>query len=82
MLANQPRYTFAHPYILADNRHYTFYIWSKILGRSGEVRMALAMPYVYSIYSLIRSLSGGQHQVCGEFDSCQASLPCLKHSHN
>jgi len=23
------RYTYAHPYLLADNRHYTFYIWKK-----------------------------------------------------
>jgi alpha-1,2-glucosyltransferase len=24
-------YTLAHPYLLADNRHYTFYIWRRII---------------------------------------------------
>ena len=24
-------YTVAHPYLLADNRHYTFYIWRRII---------------------------------------------------
>ena len=27
------RYSLAHPYLLADNRHYTFYIWRRLLGR-------------------------------------------------
>lgn len=26
------RFTIAHPYILADNRHYTFYLWKRILS--------------------------------------------------
>lgn len=25
-------YTLAHPFILADNRHYTFYVWRRVLG--------------------------------------------------
>eukprot|EP00736_Rhodelphis_marinus_P013472 Rmarinus@m.17596 len=34
--------TIAHPYLLADNRHYTFYIWKNVLGRSPWVRYAVA----------------------------------------
>lgn len=27
------QYSLAHPYLLADNRHYTFYIWRRLIGR-------------------------------------------------
>lgn len=28
----QPQFTYVHPYLLADNRHYTFYLWKRILS--------------------------------------------------
>ena len=31
-----------HPYLLADNRHYTFYLWKDLLGPMGPWRVALA----------------------------------------
>ena len=34
-------FTMAHPYLLADNRHYTFYIWRWIINRSWWTRYAL-----------------------------------------
>jgi alpha-1,2-glucosyltransferase len=33
------KYSLAHPYLLADNRHYTFYIWRKV--RSCSIRSCL-----------------------------------------
>ena len=35
------RSTLVHPYILADNRHSTFYLWRHLLGRGPWVRYAL-----------------------------------------
>jgi alpha-1,2-glucosyltransferase len=46
------RYSLAHPYLLADNRHYTFYIWRKVTAllhrhepwmRAGRVVSCLCM---------------------------------------
>jgi alpha-1,2-glucosyltransferase len=46
------RYSLAHPYLLADNRHYTFYIWRKVTSllhrpepwmRAGRVVSCLCM---------------------------------------
>jgi hypothetical protein len=34
-------YTLAHPYLLADNRHYTFYIWRKIINATAWSKFAL-----------------------------------------
>ena len=27
------KYSLAHPFLLADNRHFTFYVWGRFLGR-------------------------------------------------
>lgn len=43
------RYSLAHPFLLADNRHYTFYIWKRILSRPG-FKEALAPGYVYAAW--------------------------------
>lgn len=42
------RFSYAHPYLLADNRHYTFYLWSRVLGPRPWLRVALAPAYVAS----------------------------------
>ena len=34
--------TVAHPYLLADNRHYTFYVWRRTLGKHWLVKYAFA----------------------------------------
>jgi alpha-1,2-glucosyltransferase len=31
-------FTLIHPYLLADNRHYTFYIWRRLIARHWSVR--------------------------------------------
>ena len=38
------RFSLVHPYLLADNRHYTFYLWRKLFARyphpsEGEITM-------------------------------------------
>jgi alpha-1,2-glucosyltransferase len=38
--------TYAHPFLLADNRHYTFYLWSRVLAPHPLLRLALAPCYV------------------------------------
>lgn len=43
---------YAHPYLLADNRHLTFYIWRRILDRHNSY-----VPYLLTPVYLIASLS-------------------------
>lgn len=54
MIANG---TIAHPYLLADNRHYTFYLWKNFLGRSPYFRVGLAPLYAASAYEVGSRLS-------------------------
>lgn len=54
MIANG---TVAHPYLLADNRHYTFYVWKNILGPSTLFRVGLAPLYAAGAYELGSRLS-------------------------
>jgi len=42
--------TYAHPYLLADNRHLTFYIWRRWFMRHWLCKYLLAPVYVYSFY--------------------------------
>lgn len=49
MIANG---TIAHPYLLADNRHYTFYLWKNVLGPSVLFRVGLAPLYAACVYEL------------------------------
>ena len=51
------QFTYVHPYLVADNRHYTFYIWKNIFSRFYYSRFILLPVYVFSfwlIYSLLR----------------------------
>ncbi|GAA5842948.1 hypothetical protein JCM9279_004038 [Rhodotorula babjevae] len=40
------RYTIAHPFLLADNRHYAFYLWRRVLNVHPLARYVLAPGYV------------------------------------
>lgn len=45
----------AHPYVLADNRHYTFYIWKRLLSK--EKLRDLVIPwYLYGLYCIHDSI--------------------------
>uniref|UniRef100_A0A0B7A7B3 Dol-P-Glc:Glc(2)Man(9)GlcNAc(2)-PP-Dol alpha-1,2-glucosyltransferase n=1 Tax=Arion vulgaris TaxID=1028688 RepID=A0A0B7A7B3_9EUPU len=43
-------FTYEHRYLLSDNRHYTFYIWSRIFKRNHLARYALIPVYMFSLY--------------------------------
>lgn len=49
--------TIVHPYMLADNRHYLFYIWNKFYGRYWWFRFAIVPLYVVSVMILYHSIS-------------------------
>lgn len=46
----------AHPYLLSDNRHYTFYIWRRLLNGSK----------VWQVPAVITVAGGAGYVVCGE----------------
>ena len=39
-------FTYVHPYLLADNRHYTFYVWKNIYKTYPEAKVALIPVYL------------------------------------
>ncbi|KAI9360128.1 alpha-2-glucosyltransferase Alg10 [Pilaira anomala] len=43
-------YTYEHPFLLSDNRHYSFYIWKKIYKRHWTVRYLLTPVYIISSF--------------------------------
>lgn len=48
--------TIVHPYLLADNRHFTFYVWNRFFGRH-EFAKYLAIPvYVVTLTLLQQNL--------------------------
>ncbi|KAK0091929.1 hypothetical protein PV326_002500 [Microctonus aethiopoides] len=48
--------TLVHPYLLADNRHYVFYVWSKLMGRYYTAKYFLIPIYAFTIYCLVSSI--------------------------
>jgi alpha-1,2-glucosyltransferase len=71
------RYSLVHPYLLADNRHYTFYLWRRLFARSELLRLAAVPGYVGGWALLLAGLSaGGEHWLwSGAFAiSCWVSL--------
>ncbi|KAL8217875.1 hypothetical protein R6Q57_021248 [Mikania cordata] len=53
----------AHPYLLADNRHYPFYLWRKIINAHWSTRYLLVPLYVYSWASILNILAKVQEKV-------------------
>jgi alpha-1,2-glucosyltransferase len=54
-------FTYAHRYLVADNRHYTFYVWSRILARSPAARYLLVPAYLFSAYAVLHTLAARKH---------------------
>jgi hypothetical protein len=50
-------FTHEHPFLLADNRHYTFYIWSKLFRRHDSIKFALSPVYLACAYIFYRNLT-------------------------
>lgn len=53
LIINQ--FTIVHRYLLADNRHFTFYIWRRIINVHWMSRYMLIPFYMYSIIAIIYS---------------------------
>ncbi|KAM9705307.1 dol-P-Glc:Glc(2)Man(9)GlcNAc(2)-PP-Dol alpha-1,2-glucosyltransferase isoform 1-T17 [Menidia menidia] len=52
------RLTTAHAYLLADNRHYTFYVWRRVVGRHPLARYLLVPAYLFSGWTALDLLRG------------------------
>lgn len=48
--------TVVHPYLLADNRHYTFYVWNRFYGRHPLAKYAATPVYVVALALLQQNL--------------------------
>ena len=51
------RGTLVHPFLLADNRHFVFYIWRRLVNRTLWSRYALVPAYVYAAAALAARLA-------------------------
>ncbi|KAI8981433.1 alpha-2-glucosyltransferase Alg10, partial [Pilobolus umbonatus] len=50
------KYTYEHPFILSDNRHYSFYVWKNIYRRHWSIRYLLVPVYLMSGYLNLKVL--------------------------
>lgn len=50
------KFTYAHRYLLSDNRHYTFYIWSRVFRRHDLVKYALIPGYMFALWTICNLL--------------------------
>ncbi|XP_032914920.1 putative Dol-P-Glc:Glc(2)Man(9)GlcNAc(2)-PP-Dol alpha-1,2-glucosyltransferase [Catharus ustulatus] len=50
------KFTYAHKYLLADNRHYTFYVWRKVFQRHELVKYLLVPFYIFAGWSFADTL--------------------------
>ncbi|KAJ8923631.1 hypothetical protein NQ315_010210 [Exocentrus adspersus] len=48
--------TIVHPYLLADNRHYFFYLWSRFYNRYSLFRYFMVPVYIFSWYVILKML--------------------------
>ncbi|XP_023937774.2 putative Dol-P-Glc:Glc(2)Man(9)GlcNAc(2)-PP-Dol alpha-1,2-glucosyltransferase [Bicyclus anynana] len=48
--------TIVHPYLLADNRHYTFYVWNRWFGKHDFATYATIPVYIFLLFSLYDNL--------------------------
>lgn len=74
--------SYSHPYLLADNRHLTFYIWRKIIHRSVPVFYSLSMLYSICLYYFFGRLFSPMipfHlfaiQICVCLGTCMCLIP-------
>ncbi|CAG9855293.1 unnamed protein product [Phyllotreta striolata] len=48
--------TLVHPYMLADNRHYIFYVWNRFYGKFVLFKYAMIPVYIFAWYVIIKSI--------------------------
>lgn len=51
------KFTFVHQYLLADNRHFPFYVWKRIFQKHELVRFLLVPAYVFAAWSFMDTLN-------------------------
>ncbi|OAY24834.1 dol-P-Glc:Glc(2)Man(9)GlcNAc(2)-PP-Dol alpha-1,2-glucosyltransferase isoform X2 [Manihot esculenta] len=56
-------FSIAHPYLVADNRHYTFYLWRKVIKAHWLMKYLLVPFYVYSWSSIFNILGKVRQKV-------------------
>ncbi|KAK6942960.1 Alpha-2-glucosyltransferase Alg10 [Dillenia turbinata] len=56
-------FSIAHPYLLADNRHYPFYLWRKVINAHWCMKYLLVPFYVYSWLSIVRILGKNERKI-------------------
>ena len=49
--------TLAHPYLLADNRHFTFYIWRRVIMRHEAIKYLGCPVYMFGLYHIGQSMA-------------------------
>lgn len=57
------KFTYIHEYLLADNRHYPFYIWRKVYARHRLVKYAMVPLYMFAAFCIHCQLSVKQHRL-------------------
>nr|GMC79041.1 dol-P-Glc:Glc(2)Man(9)GlcNAc(2)-PP-Dol alpha-1,2-glucosyltransferase isoform X1 [Ipomoea batatas] len=56
-------FSIAHPYLLADNRHYPFYLWRKVINRYWFMKYLLVPIYSYMWLSILSILVKSQKKI-------------------
>ncbi|KAL4642653.1 hypothetical protein ACB092_02G035900 [Castanea dentata] len=56
-------FSIAHPYLIADNRHYPFYLWRKVINAHWSMKYLLVPLYVYSWFSIFQTLGKVQRKI-------------------
>ncbi|KAK0761384.1 hypothetical protein N5P37_006334 [Trichoderma harzianum] len=65
--------TIIHPFTLADNRHYMFYVFRYTIRRAPWIRYFLILPYTLSRWFVWGTLSGCTNWISGSHkDDCSA----------
>ena len=70
-------FSYEHPFLLADNRHYTFYIWSKLIRKHKLVRYSLAPIYLATIYLVYKNLCNSGKTVGWLLNFSLCTFVCL-----
>lgn len=52
--------TLVHPYLLADNRHYTFYIWKRVFEYQWWGRYVTIPLYLFGAYTTFQTMSASK----------------------
>jgi len=58
--------TLVHPFLLADNRHYTFYLWRRVFNYTPWMRYAFVPAYIYSVLALNALFAGNCGRRAGQ----------------